>query len=94
MTFYHTLTLIFNSKVMSMGTLNLASSLLKNLSHFLTSLHVSLHVIINIILDKKLKSRTVLNLVPRLFKMHSYLPKSYQVLSHLVTLYPPFLIKN
>ena len=45
MTLYHTLTPIFESKVMSMTILDLVSSLLKILSHLATSYHASLHLI-------------------------------------------------
>ena len=61
--------------------------------HILSRLLTPYHIL-TAFLDRKLKSRTTLNLVPRLLKMLSDIVTSYQVLSHLVKLYPPSLIEK
>ena len=81
---------------MSTRTLNFASSLLKNFLHLATydPQLVTTYQTLYPILDRKVKSMTTLDLVPILLKMLSHIVTSYHVLSHLVTLYPPFLLEN
>ena len=89
-TAYHTLSPMFDKKIMSVTTLHLASSLLKKLSHLAASYQVFRHLITPYppcLIIKKFPL-TVLNLASRLLKTLSPFSTSYHILSDLITCYP------
>ena len=86
-TSYHTLSPMFHRKIISVATFNLVLGLLKSyhiFQHLITSYHA-----LTSMFERKLISRTTLKLLTGLLIKLSHHATSYDVLSHLITLYPP-----
>ena len=83
----HTLSPMFDTKVISMRTLNLVHRLLKILSHLATYYHMLPHLI-------TLYSPSLIEKQCEWHQMPSYLATSYSFIPNLITLYLPCLIEN